>query len=123
MDTIIEQSYHTLVSTELHHIQEIAVAQSHSGMDWNQASTFIRKDLIEYAKKIDVGVASEIGILAVRAWMELWVPVQEKHILDIIRWVGGPSESDLAHSHSITCLPVKCTCPVAKRNTLANHSK
>lgn len=30
-------------------------------------------------------------MIKLRNWIELWVDIDEKDVLDIIRWVGGPS--------------------------------
>lgn len=34
-------------------------------------------------------------MMKIRRWMELWIEVREKDVLDMARWMGGASEEDV----------------------------
>ena len=57
-------------------------------------------------------VDSEIDMMRVRRWMELWIEIKEKDVLDMIRWMGGEFEDSIKkYFNKITLLNVAtCTC-------------
>ena len=80
--------YHNLLQIEIKSIFETCLLQRQLNLSWDDLKSLIHRDIQKYSKKID-NYIEELTILNIRKWMELWMNVDEYHILNIMRWFNS----------------------------------
>lgn len=55
---------------------------------------------------------SEIDMMMVRRWIELWIEINEKDVLDMIRWMNGETEANIKKyfNNPVVLNLGNCTC-------------
>jgi hypothetical protein len=72
---------------------------------------------------------SEIDMMMVRRWIELWIEINEKDVLDMIRWMSGDTEAYIKkYFNNLVLLNLgNCNCekpheyPIKLRNSVKKY--